>query len=117
MWQMMEIQLVQDALVESIHSFLSASAVTLWTVTLVALLAPAFTRERTTVEDELTRRNRRTAFNWGYWIFIVCAILALFAASNTTAPADDLLRAVLIVGVSAPVIRFAVMERALPDGE
>lgn len=116
-WQVTEIMLVEEALAESARSFISASAVTVWTVTLVALLAPAFTRHKTMFEDELTHQNRRTAFSWGYWIVVASAILALFVASNTTAPADDLLRAVLIVGVSAPLIRFAIMERSEYDGE
>ncbi len=116
-WQITEIGRVEEVLSGSTLSILSASAVILWTVTLAALFAPAFTRQKTTIEDELTRQNRRTAFSWGYWIVIGGAILALFVASNTTTPADDLLRIVLIVGVSAPIIRFAVMERSAPDGE
>lgn len=116
-WQLTEIGRVEEALSGSTFSVLGASAVILWTVTLAALFAPAFARQKTTIEDELTRQNRRTAFSWGYWIVIGGVVLALFVTSNTTTPADDLFRMVLIVGVSAPIIRFALMERSAADGE
>lgn len=111
-WQITEIGRVEEMLAGSVHSILGTSAVILWTVTSAALLAPAFTRQKMTVEDELTRQNRRTAFSWGYWMVISLATLALFVASNTTVPADDLLRLVLIAGVSVPLVIFAVMERS-----
>lgn len=116
LWQLAEIERVEALLTVSIASILGGSAVVLWTVTLVALLAPAFSSPKATIEDEMTRQNRRTAFTWGYWVVISGAILALFVASNTAMPADDLLRMVLIAGVSAPIIRFAFMERSA-DGE
>lgn len=116
-WQITEIQRVRELLTDSMLSILGASAVVLWTVTLAALFTPAFSRRKSTIEDELTRQNRQTAFSWGYWVVISGAVLALFLASNTAAPADDLIRLVLIAGVSAPIIRFALMERSAPHGE
>ena len=116
-WQITEMKRFEGAWAGSTLSILGASALILWTVTLAALFSPVFTRNRTNIEDELTRQNRRTAFGWGYWLVIASAVLALFVASNTTVPAEDLLRMVLIVGVSAPIIRFALMERSAPDGE
>ena len=116
LWQITEIERVEELLTASVVSILGALAVVLWTVTLAALLAPAFSRPKATIEDELTRQNRRTAFTWGYWVVVSSTILALFVASNTAMPADDLLRMVLIAGVSAPIIRFAFMEQSA-DGE
>lgn len=116
-WQITEMRQFEGVWAGSIISILGSSAVILWTVTLAALFAPVFVRKRPIIEDELTRQNRRRAFGWGYWLVIASAVLALFVASNTTVPAQDLLRMVLIVGVSAPIIRFAFMERSAPDGE
>lgn len=116
-WQITEMRQFEGVWAGSIISILGSSAVILWTVTLAALFAPVFVRKRPIIEDELTRQNRRRAFGWGYWLVIASAALALFVASNTTVPAQDLLRMVLIVGVSAPIIRFALMERSAPDGE
>jgi len=116
-WQFTEIERVGELFGEGVTPMLGTSAVALWTITLAALFAPAFARQKSTIEDELTRQNRRAAFSWGYWVVISGAILALFVASNIAVPADDLLRLVLIAGVSAPIIRFAVMERSAPDGE
>jgi hypothetical protein len=116
-WQITEMRQFEGVWAGSIISILGSSAVILWTVTLAALFAPVFVRKRPIIEDELTRQNRRRAFGWGYWLVIASAVLALFVASNTTVAAQDLLRMVLIVGVSAPIIRFAFMERSAPDGE
>jgi hypothetical protein len=116
-WQMTEIGQVKEMLTGSVASALGTGAVALWIFTMAALFAPAFTRNRVTYEDELTRQNRRTAFSWGYWVAIAVTVLALFVASNTAASAEDLLRLVLIASVTVPIIRFAVMERSAPDGE
>jgi hypothetical protein len=116
-WQITEMRQFEGVWAGSIISILGSSAFILWTVTLAALFAPVFVRKRPIIEDELTRQNRRRAFGWGYWLVIASAVLALFVASNTTVAAQDLLRMVLIVGVSAPIIRFAFMERSAPDGE
>lgn len=116
-WQTTELGRVEAMLADRGLSILGSSAVVLWTVTLAALFAPVLARQRTAIEDELTRLNRRKAFSWGYWLVICSAVLALFAASNSTVPAADLLRMVLIVGVAAPIIGFAVMERSAPDGD
>ena len=116
-WQVSEIGQVREVMAAGSVLMLGSAALVLWTVTLVALLAPTFMREHRIVEDELTRQNRRAAFTWGYWFVLAGAVAALFIASNMTVPAADLLRVVLILGVTVPIIRFAMMERSASDGE
>ena len=116
-WQVSEIGQVREVMAAGSVLMLGSAALVLWTVTLVALLAPTFMREHRIVEDELTRQNRRAAFTWGYWFALAGAVAALFVASNMTVPAADLLRVVLILGVTVPIIRFAMMERSASDGE
>ena len=116
-WQVSEIGQVREVMAAGSVLMLGSAALVLWTVTLVALLAPTFMREHRIVEDELTRQNRRAAFTWGYWFVLAGAVAALFIASNMTVPAADLLRVVLIPGVTVPIIRFAMMERSASDGE
>lgn len=116
-WQATELGQVQEALDGHILSIANGSALALWTLTLVALLVPFCVRPRIEAEDELTRENRHKAFAWGYWVVIASAVIALFIASNMTVPADDLLRLVMIVGVSAPILRFAIMEGSMASGD
>ncbi|TMM46699.1 hypothetical protein [Qipengyuania marisflavi] len=116
-WQLTEFHHVQEKLSGSAFSMIGPMALTLLTLAVVALLTPIFARPRMSTEDELTRQNRRRAFTWGYCLMIGANLIALFVASNTTVPAHDLLRAMLIVGLSLPIIGFALMERAVPDDE
>lgn len=116
-WQTTEIRHLEEVLSGGAISILGRSAVILWVCTLVALFVPVVSRQKIIFEDELTRQNRLVAFGWGYWVVIASAVIALFVASNTTVEATDLLRLILIVGVAAPIIRFATMERSASDGE
>ena len=116
-WQATEIGRVREAFDGPMLSIVNGSALALWTFTLVAVLVPFFTRPKIEVEDELTRQNRHKAFIWGYWVTIASAIIALFVASNLAVPPDDLLRLVLVIGVAAPILRFAIMEGSMADGE
>lgn len=116
-WQTTEIRHLEEVLSGGAISILGRSAVILWVCTLVALFVPVVSRQKIIFEDELTRQNRLVAFGWGYWVVIASGVIALFVASNTTVEATDLLRLILIVGVAAPIIRFATMERSASDGE
>lgn len=116
-WQLTEFDQVQDLIGESAFSIVGSMALTLLILAVVALLAPIFSRPKIPTEDELTRQNRRRVLTWGYCLSIGATVLALFLASNTTISAEALLRAILIVGLSFPLIAFALFERAMHDGE
>ena len=116
-WQLTEFDQVQKLLGGGAFSIVGSMALTLLIVAVVALLAPILSRPKVSTEDELTRRNRRRVFTWGYCLLIGASVVALFVASNTTVPAVDLLRAILIVGLSLPLIAFAFFERATHDDE
>ena len=66
---------------------------------------------RDALEDELTRSNRLVAFQTGYWalLAVTCVLYAISmfdAASQTVA-----LPVLIAVGVSVPLLRFAMLER------
>ena len=116
-WQLTEFQMIERRIAESALAWIGSMALTLLIVTVVALLAPIFLRPKVATEDELTRQNRRRVFTWGYCLIIGSTLIALFIASNTTMAAEDLLRAILIAGLSLPLIGFAFIERAMLDDQ
>lgn len=116
-WQLTEFNQVQEKFAGSAFPMVGSMALTLLIVAVVALLAPIFAKPRMSTEDELTRQNRRKVFTWGYCLMISTTVIALFIASNTTLPAEDLIRAILITGLSLPLIGFALLERATFDDE
>jgi hypothetical protein len=97
--------------------FIAPVAITVWICTSVGLLAPFIGRRKLASEDEMTRYNRLTAFNWGYGIAMIAVGAALILASRTDWPAIDIVRLILIAGVVAPMLRFALMELRSSDGE
>ena len=114
-WQLTEFNDVAGAMGESKLPLIGSMALTLFIVAVVAILAPIFSRPKLATEDELTRQNRHRVFTWGYCLTIGATVIALFVASNMSVSTEDLLRAVLIVGLSVPLIGFALMERACLD--
>lgn len=116
-WQLTEFNQFQEVLSGSVFAVIGSMALSLLIVAVVALLAPIFARPKIPTEDELTRQNRRRVFTWGYCLMIGTTVLALFVASNTAVAAEDLLRAILIAGLSLPLIGFAFLERATHDDE
>jgi hypothetical protein len=68
-------------------------------------------RGRAALEDEITRHNRLAAFAAGFWAMLLVAA-ALFAAGQFLVfPGAEAARLVMIVGVAAPLLRFAFLER------
>ena len=83
-----------------------------WVVSLILLLrAPADPRTREVLDDELTRHNRQRAMLAGYWLMLVTAAGAVTVATLAPASALLALRAVVAIGVAAPLIRFVILER------
>ena len=83
-----------------------------WAASLVMLLrAPADARTREVLDDELTRHNRQRAMLAGYWLMLATAAGAVTVATLAPGSALLALRAVVVVGVAAPLIRFVVLER------
>lgn len=116
-WQLTEFDQVQKIFLGSALSMIGPMALTLLIVAVVALLAPIFSRPVMSTEDELTRQNRRRAFTWGCCLVIGATVIALFVASNTILRTEDVLRAILIIGLPIPLIAFAIFERAAFDDE
>jgi hypothetical protein len=65
------------------------------------------------LDDELTRQNAWRSFQFGYWVLLFSAACALSVAMFVTVPAAPVLRVLVIVGVTSPILRFVVLER--PD--
>jgi hypothetical protein len=83
-----------------------------WVASLIVLLrAPADARTREVLDDELTRHNRQRAMLAGYWLMLATAAGAMTVAALAPDSALLALRAVVVVGVAAPLIRFVVLER------
>lgn len=116
-WQATEIGFVRQATDGTVLRLIAPVAIVLWVCSMAILLAPSLQRSKGRIEDELTRHNRLTAFSWGYWILIFAGFGALAAASRNSLPAGDLIRLMLIGGVAAPMVRFALLEQPAPDGE
>ena len=91
-------------------------AFVVWAVSLLVVLStgggllrdPAV---RKIVEDELTQANRRSAFVFGYWALLVAAAGFYAGALFVPVPAIEALLVLLAVGVAAPALRFALLER------
>ncbi|MGQ3053563.1 MAG: hypothetical protein ACT6S0_17430 [Roseateles sp.] len=118
-WQVTEIQLVHAGIANETGAlrFMAPAAIALWVLTGAALLAPFIEKKRSAAEDELTRHNRLIAFYWGYGITMLAVGAGLIAAARTDWPAIDIVRLILITGVVAPLLRFALMEHGTPDDE
>lgn len=116
-WQATEIGFVRQAADGPALRLIAPVAILFWICSMVPLLPPVLKRSEGRVEDELTRHNRLTAFSWGYWIMILAGAAALAAATRSSLPSVDLIRLMLIGGVAAPMVRFALLERPVADGE
>lgn len=113
-WQATELTALRPQFADGAAGLVAPVAIILWIISLVALVRrPAQARLRAQMEDELTRHNRLVAFNTGYWAAMICAAVGLVLASRTGLPAVDIVRAILVVGVAAPLIRFALLEAGL----
>lgn len=66
---------------------------------------------REALEDELTKANRRIAFQTGYWALlgVVCVLYAVSQFDPLSA--NVALPMLIAVGVSVPLLRFAMLER------
>lgn len=85
-----------------------------WIVSLVRLLrATPDPRTRVVLDDELTRHNRQRSVLVGYWLMLTTAAGALALASVMSVPAIHALRAVIVVGVAGPLLRFVYLERSV----
>lgn len=116
-WQATEIGFIRQAAGGTALRLVAPIAILLWICAMVPLLTPVLRRSEGHVEDELTRYNRLTSFSWGYWVMIFAGFAALAAATRSSLPAVDLIRLMLIGGVAAPMVRFALLERPVADGE
>jgi hypothetical protein len=116
-WQVTEFQFVNAGISDEIGlaRFIAPVAIALWVITSACLLAPFIEKRRPPAEDELTRHNRLTAFYWGYGITMLAVGAGLIAATRTAWPAVDIVRLILIAGVIAPLLRFALMELRTAD--
>ena len=113
-WQATELSVLRPQFSAGPAGLVAPVAIILWIITLVALIRrPAEARLRAQLEDELTRHNRLAAFNTGYWAAMVCVAVGLMVAGRTDIPAVDIVRAILVVGVAAPLVRFALLEAGL----
>ena len=85
-----------------------------WMVSLVLLLRPtADARTRDVLDDELTRHHRQRAMLAGYWVMLVVAAGAVVVSTLVPSSAVLLLRAVVALGVAAPLLRFVALERGV----
>lgn len=83
-----------------------------WAWTLIVLLRPVGdARARAALDDELTRHHRLQAMLAGYWAMLATAAGALALVSVVPVPAILVVRVVVVVGVTAPLLRFVVLER------
>jgi hypothetical protein len=69
------------------------------------------------LEDEMTRHNRLLALAAGFWAMLSIGALLLAAAPFVPVDASQAARLVLIGGVAVPLVRFAMLERLVDDGE
>jgi hypothetical protein len=69
-------------------------------------------RGNAALEDELTRHNRLLAMGAGFWAMLIAAALLLGVGQFFTLSGAEAGRLVMIVGVVAPLLRFAMLERA-----
>jgi predicted membrane protein len=84
----------------------------LWAISLVLLLrSPSDARVRQVLDDELTQHHRHRAMLTGYWLMLATAAGAMTLAAVAPTSAVLALRAVVVVGVAAPLIRFVILER------
>lgn len=116
-WHLADMKTVKHAFFDGVAPIFVAVPVTVWLVTLVALFRLGRNKPLpAAMEDELTQLNRRNAFATGYWVTILlcAALMVLVTLLKLPDVASDLLRLVLLVGVSTPIILFALSE--MPGG-
>lgn len=103
---------------DAIAAILTIVGFVMWAVPLTLLLTAGRRMAlrlrpsvRAALEDELTKSNRRVAFQTGYWA-LLGVICVLFAVSQFNPASLNVALPVLIaVGVSVPLLRFAVLEQ------
>ena len=69
-------------------------------------------RGRAALEDEMTQHNRLRAFAAGFWTMLIAAAALLAAGQFVALPGAETARLVMIAGIVAPLLRFAMLERA-----
>lgn len=112
-WQVTQLSPVADAFRTAPLAYVAPVSILVWFGTLLGLVVkPAARRMRDQLEDELTQHNRRTAFTWAYWAVMLATAAGLVLASQRAVPAIDIVRAILMIGVATPLVRFALMESA-----
>jgi hypothetical protein len=85
-----------------------------WMISLALLLRPtADARTRDVLDDELTRHHRQRAMLAGYWVMLVVAAGAVVVSTLAPDSAALALRAIVAVGVAAPLLRFVALERGV----
>jgi ABC-type spermidine/putrescine transport system permease subunit I len=83
----------------------------------LVLRRPADPRTSRVLDDELTRQNAGRSFQFGYWALLLTAACALPLAMFVDLPTTAVLRALVIVGVASPILRFVVLERPDATGD
>ena len=83
-----------------------------WAWTLTTLLRPlGDARTQAALNDELTHQHRQQALLAGYWAMLICAAGAIVVTSVAPISPVLTLRALVVVGVAAPLVRFVILER------
>lgn len=63
-------------------------------------------------EDELTRFHRAKAVGLGYMLTLLCVAAGVIASFFVELSLKELAPAIALIGVGAPLMRFAALERA-----
>jgi len=96
---------------------LAAVAGLLWSASLVRILWLQRTIAKdkaveSAVQDELVQHHRSRSFVWGYWTMLATLGLALLAiGSGVHLSLDIAVRIPLVLGVTVPLLVFAIQER------
>jgi hypothetical protein len=87
-----------------------------WAALVVAFLATGggwlqSAAVRALMNDETTMRHRQRALVTGFWVFLMCSVMAYAATLYQPFPASLALRIVATAAISAVALRFAMLER------
>ncbi len=89
----------------------------LWSASLVRTLwlQRAISKDKAVeraVQDELVQHHRSRSFVWGYWAMLATLGIALFAiGAGVRLSLDIAVRVPLVLGVTVPLLAFAIQER------
>ena len=98
-------------------SLISLAGFLIWAAALIAVFVwgrAAGVRDpdaRAALEDELTQANRARAFSFAYWVMLVGAAGLLALSQFQPVTATEVAHIIVVLGVAAPLFRFALLER------